>query len=353
MTPVRDRSRTRLEFRSVVDRLGATEGEKREAPTCGGKAAARLPFQARNLRSSGLQAEKVADFPIFSACYLWYTDVVMSIRLEDLASSLDRSGPVPLYYQIKQWLTSRVVSGELVPGTQLPDEFEIGEQLGVSRGVVRQALTELCYEGLLYRQRGRGTFVSTPKTAEGLISGLRGLADDALLRGQKIESKVLVLREVPADETVARNLSIAPGEPVVELERVRSLNGEPHVLVTTYLPASQVPGIVDKDLNGTASLYKVLREDYNVSIAAGVRRVEATVAGARESSLLRVKRGSPLLVLRSVGYTSGKRPIDYFVAFHRGDRSAFEVELSNPIGFASRFHQVPVGPEGLLASGSL
>lgn len=270
----------------------------------------------------------------------------MSIQLEGLASGLDRAGPIPLYYQIKQWLTNRVLSGELVPGTQLPDEFEIGEQLGVSRGVVRQALTELCYEGLLYRQRGRGTFVSTPKTAEGLISGLRGLADDATLRGQQVESRVLVLREMPASESVANSLNIAPEEPVVELERVRHLNGEAHVLVTTYLPVSLVPGLVGRDLSGAASLYKLLREEYHITISAGVRRVEASVAGAREASLLQIKRGAPLLVLRSIGYTTGRRPIDYFIAFHRGDRSAFEVELSSPIGNASRFQQVTVGDDG-------
>ena len=102
----------------------------------------------------------------------------MSIHIEGLSSVLDRSGPVPLYYQIKQWFSSRILSGEMAPGTQLPDELDLCDKLGVSRGVIRQAMTELCYEGLLNRAR-RGTFVSTPKTAEGLISGLRGMADDA------------------------------------------------------------------------------------------------------------------------------------------------------------------------------
>ncbi len=269
----------------------------------------------------------------------------MSVDLDELRSVLDRPGPIPLYYQIKQWLTSRIVLGELAAGAQLPDEFEIGERLGVSRGVVRQALTELCYEGVLYRRRGRGTFVSTPKTAEGLMGELRGLADEALLRGQHIESRVLELREAPATDVVARSLNLAPDEPVVELERLRFLDGEPHVLVTTYLPRSLVPGLVDRDLNGSASLYKILREEYHLQIVAGLRRVEAAVAGARQARLLEVKRGAPLLVLRNVGYASGRRPVDYFVAFHRGDRSAFEVELSSPMGGASRFPQAAMSPD--------
>jgi GntR family transcriptional regulator len=266
----------------------------------------------------------------------------MSIHIDKLGTVLDRSGPVPLYHQLKQWLANRILSGELPPGSRLPDELDISQRLGVSRGVVRQALTELSYEGLINRQRGRGTFVSTPKTAEGLISGLRGLADDALLRGQEVKSRVLVLREVTATEPVARSLNLGPAEPVVELERVRMLDGEPHVLVVTYLPAILVPGLARRDLNGTVSLYRILREEYELPIVSAVRRVEATVAGVREARLLAIDRGSPLLSLRNIGYTTGDRPLDYFVALHRGDRTAFEVELSNPTGGARRFAEVHV-----------
>jgi GntR family transcriptional regulator len=270
----------------------------------------------------------------------------MSIRLDDLVRMLDRSGPIPLYHQIKQWFSNRILSGELHHGEQLPDEVELCERLAVSRGVVRQAMTELDYEGLISRQRGRGTFVSVPKTAEGLISGLRGFADDAALRGQQVESKVLVLREVPAPDVVALSLNMASGDPVVELERARSLDGEPHVLVVTYLPALLVPGLVERNFDGHVSLYRILRDDYGLTVVSGVRRVEAASAGTREARLLGVARGAPLLVLRSVGCTTGARPLDYFIAHHRGDRTAFEAELTSPIGTASRFDRVPVTSRG-------
>ena len=272
----------------------------------------------------------------------------MSIHMDMLEVVLDHSTPIPLYYQFKQWLSSRIFSGELAPGTRLPDELELCERLGVSRGVVRHALTELCYEGLVHRQRGRGTFVSAPKTAEGLISGLGGLADDAALRGQKVQSRVLVLREAPVTDSVGKRLNLTPGELVVELERVRRLDGEPHVLTMTYLPAAMVPGLAQRDLNGSASLYQVLREDFGLPIISSLRRVEAATASVREARLLKVDRGGPLLVLRSTSYTTGRRPLEYFIAFHRGDRSAFEVDLSSPAGNASRFEQVSVTQDGFV-----
>jgi GntR family transcriptional regulator len=259
--------------------------------------------------------------------------------------SFDRRAPLPMYYQLKEWLSGRILSGELEPGEQLPGELELCERLHVSRSVVRQALSELDHDGLVDRRRGKGTFVAAPKTAEGLISGLRGLAEDAWLRGSRVESTVLVLRERPADSAVARILELDPDEGVVELGRLRLLDGEPHVLVTTFLPAALVPGLVAVDLGGSGSLYRILRERYGLPILSCVRRVEAAVADARQAHLLRLRRGDPLLVLRSTAYTSGHRPLEHFVAYHRADRSAFEVELEPASASATRFdHLVEEGP---------
>jgi len=147
---------------------------------------------------------------------------------------------------------------------------------------------------------------------------------------------------------VAASLNIAVNEPVVELERVRALDGEPHVLTITYLPAALVPGLVQRDLNGAESLYQILRQEYGLPIVSSRRRVEAATAGAREARLLEVERGAPLLVLYSISYTTERRALEYFTAFHRGDRSAFEVELSSSGSSASRFARVPVNPEGSL-----
>ncbi len=263
-------------------------------------------------------------------------------RAPAVEHALDRSGPLPLYHQLKQWLYERILTGEFSPGAQLPGELELCERFGLSRGVVRQALSELGHEGLVSRERGRGTFVSVPKTPEGLISGLRGLADDAALRGETVESTVLLLRERSAGTEVARRLELEPGERVVELERLRTIDGVPHVLVMTYLPAALVPGLTARDLGGRQSLYRILREEYGLPVVASVRRVEATLADARGAHLLRVHPGDPLLVLRSVGYTTRGRPLDYFVARHRGDRSAFEVTLRSPASAAAGFEIVQV-----------
>jgi GntR family transcriptional regulator len=240
---------------------------------------------------------------------------------------LDRAEGRPLYYQLKQWISDQIAGGRFPPGSRLPDEQQLSSSLGVSRGVVRQAMSELAFEGLVSKQQGRGTFVAEPKVEAGLMSQLPGLAADAAAHGQSVSSHVLGLDEVPAGEVVAQSLGIAEGTPVVRLERLRSIDAEPLVLALTYLPSVLAHGLLDVDLEGEVSLYAVLARDFGLPVVAARRRVEAAVAGAREARLLTVRRGAPLLVLRSVSHTTGGRPLEYFAALHRGDRCAFAASL--------------------------
>jgi GntR family transcriptional regulator len=241
------------------------------------------------------------------------------------APTIDRTSPVPLYHQVKQYITGQIAAGELLPGRQLPGEHELCRLYDVSRTVIRQALSELGYEGLIDKRRGKGTFVAKTKVSLGLMSGLAGLADDVARRGQRLESKVLTLREEPATASVAARLQLEPGAPVVELERQRFVDGKPWVLAVTYLPAALVPGLVERHLAGTESLYRIIRQEYRLPIISSTRRVEAAVADEREAPLLGIRPGDPVIVLRSLSFTAGMRPLEYFVAHHRGDRSAFEV----------------------------
>jgi GntR family transcriptional regulator len=175
------------------------------------------------------------------------------------------------------------------------------------------------------------------------MSGLTGLADDVRQRGQLLESRVLTLREEPATASVAARLQLGPDEPVVALERQRLVDGQPWVLTVTYLPSELVPGLVERDLGGAESLYRVLREEYRLPLISSVRRVEAAVADEREGPLLGIRPGDPVVVLRSLTFTTGMRPLEYFVAHHRGDQSAFEVVLTaGDGGVASKLIHVAV-----------
>jgi GntR family transcriptional regulator, N-acetylglucosamine utilization regulator len=239
--------------------------------------------------------------------------------------TIDRTSPVPYYHQLKVVLRSMVESGELHPGDPLPGELRLCTQYDVSRTVVRQALIELEFEGLVDRQKGRGTFVTLPKTAQGLVQSLSGQYEDLAQRGLHLRSEVRLLELVPATPAVASHMNLAEGEPVVLLERLRLVDDEPWVLALTYLPATTLADLQKADLEN-GSLYAVM-ERMGIRPVHGRRTIEAREAGETVARDLGLRRTSPVLLLTSKGMDAAGHPVEYFEAFHRGDRSRFEVDL--------------------------
>ena len=242
-----------------------------------------------------------------------------------MSAGIDRSSPLPFYYQLKQILLADLRARDLAPGTRLPGDNELCGTYDVSRTVVRQALAELETEGVIERQKGRGTFVAHRRTAERLVQSLTGLYEDVAARGGHLRSDVRRQEVVPADGLIADQLQLAVGAPVVVIERLRFVDDEPWVLATTYLPYDIAPGLVHDDLSDQ-SLYAVLEASYGVRLTHGRRGVEAAVASDAQATALEISPGAPVLVLRSLSY-AGDRPVEVFVAYHRGDRSRFEVTL--------------------------
>lgn len=243
-----------------------------------------------------------------------------------MGSRIDRASPLPFYHQLKQILLAELRERDLAPGDRLPGDHELCATYDVSRTVVRQALAELETEGVIERVKGRGTFVAPQKTAQRLVQSLTGLYEDVAARGSHLRSEVRRQELVPADEQIAAELGVAAGASVVVVERLRFVDDEPWVLATTYLPVDVAPGLVDDDLTDQ-SLYALLETRYGVRLTHGRRGVEAAVASTTLARALGVAAGDPVLVLRSTSY-AGDRPVEMFVAYHRGDRSRFEVTLS-------------------------
>ena len=252
--------------------------------------------------------------------------MTLSDSLAPHPHAVDHTSPVPYYAQVKEALRERIEHDDWKPGDQLPGEPELCTMFDVSRTVIRQALTELMYEGLIVRAKGKGTFVAEPKIIEGLAQKLTGFYQDMADRGAPPVSRVLKQQLVPASAKVAGFLSLEPGTPVIEIERLRFVKDEPIVVVTTYLPYSRCPELLRTELT-RQSLYALMEQRCGLTIARGHRTLEAVAANQYESELLQVNVGAPLMLLDSVSYLEDGTPIEYYHALHRGDRSRFEAEL--------------------------
>src|SRR5262245_45418444 len=241
---------------------------------------------------------------------------------------IDRNGPAPFYHQQNEILLSDIGSSWW-SGDKLPSESELCAQYGVSRTVVRQALDEMEREGLVYKIKGKGAFVTGRKFESTFVQHAAGFHASMAGRGHAVSSEILLQEVVPARPHVARMLGLDVGEPVLALDRVRSVDGIRIQVVRAWLPHRLCRGLEGVYL-GDASLYEILETRYGLRPHHGWRAIEAVPITAGDATLLGVQPGSPGLLVDSLTSTAEDVLFEYFVAVYRGDRSRFDIEVRAP-----------------------
>jgi GntR family transcriptional regulator len=240
------------------------------------------------------------------------------------SDNIDKNVPIPYHYQLRELIRDEITTGRLGVGDRLPSERELCIIFKLSRTPVREAIDALVKEGLLIRQKGRGTFVAEPKIMERWLESPEGFTDSISEQGFQVQTRVRTFALVPAPHKVAIELRLSSNEPVIILDRVRSILNEPILLVTSYLPEKICPTLFEHDLSSN-SLYQILREKYNIHIAGAKRCLEAVIANESESELLNISPGAPLMLIESTSYLEDGTAVEYFKARHRGDRTRFQV----------------------------
>lgn len=234
--------------------------------------------------------------------------------------------PIPMYYQIKQSILGAINDGDLKGGDMIPTELEFCEACDVSRPTVRQALGELVSEGYLYRCKGKGTFVSQPKIDAHFLNILQSFNQEMQEKDMVPSTKVLKFEVVQADEAINEKLEMNSTDKLIYLERLRYANDEPIVYLETFLPYDRFSKLIEEDLSKN-SLYEILEECYQQRVVRVSRVIEAINANAAIADRLNISKGSAVCLVKTVGYTEEKLPVEYSVARYRGDRNKFSIEL--------------------------
>jgi len=236
---------------------------------------------------------------------------------------IDRSSAVPLYQQLEDAIRSDIGSGVYPPGGLLQSESEICTRYDLSRSVVRQTLRHLAQAGVIRTERGRGSFVAERKLSERFVQRTTGFYDDLTRMGLRIDTRVLRQEIAPVPPDVRDFLEL---DQAVRIDRLRSVEGRVLAYVRTYISPERCPGLERYDL-GDRSLYAHLREVYGLTVHGGSRTVEAVSADGEIARYLEVEPGTPLLLLSSASRTEDGQPLEWFAAWHRADRTRFEVEI--------------------------
>lgn len=241
-------------------------------------------------------------------------------------SEIDKATPVPLYFQLKKIILDEIKNGSYPLSSQIPTEKEISDMFQISRTTVRQAITELVQEGWLYRIKSKGTFVSQPKINQDFIKKLESFNDQIIRTGMAPSTEVLQLEIRKASASVAANLEIPEKSPVIYLHRKRLADGQPIVVIETFLPYEDCKFVLSRDLEKDR-LYSILNEHNDTRVFRVNRIVEAIPANTADKKNLDYALGKPIQHFISTGYNASGKPIEYSLARYRGDRNSFEITV--------------------------
>lgn len=238
-----------------------------------------------------------------------------------LQIQLDRTSPVPLYYQISEPIAKLILDGDLPAGTRLEDELSMAARLQVSRPTARQALQRLVDRGLLTRRRGVGTIVAPTHVHRPME--LTSLLNDLKAAGHTVHTSVSDYEEHPANAEEAKLLKVRPGTALVHIVRLRYADDEPVSILDNLLPADIAPSMRRLEDN---SLYDLFRE-LDIVPTTAHQVIGARLASVKEATMLNERRNAAVLTAQRTTYDANGRVIEYGNHIYRASRYSFETTL--------------------------
>jgi DNA-binding GntR family transcriptional regulator len=248
---------------------------------------------------------------------------MVGVNRAALPIKIDRSSPVPLYFQVAQRLEDMIESGELPAGARLDNEIDLADQFGLSRPTMRRAIAYLVDRGLVVRKRGLGTQVVHAKVRRQV--GLTSLFDDLAKSSRDPRTQVLSFGVEPASDALAVELGIAEGTDVYAIERLRYAEGEPLALMRNHVPAGLLRLSAD-DLS-EHGLYELLRAA-GITLKIARQSIGARTATAAEARVLGEAKRAPLLTMTRSAYDDQGRAVEHGSHIYRASRYSFDITLT-------------------------
>jgi GntR family transcriptional regulator len=239
--------------------------------------------------------------------------------------TINRHSKLPYYQQLYDILRAKIDRADWSPGDMIPSESDLIDQYEISRITVRQVLDMLVNEGLIYRERGRGSFVAHP-TLEQTMSRIVSFTEDMRQRGFVPGTRVLSAQLIPASKDIAEKLHVDPDELLARIERLRTAEGEPMSIEESYLVHRYCPSVLQHDYS-TQPLREILDRDYSIRLVYAKQVIRAILASKELAGLLEIKASSPLLFIERVTYSQGEIPVEFLRVHYRADRYSLYNEL--------------------------
>lgn len=239
--------------------------------------------------------------------------------------TIDKTSAKPLHIQIEESIFQKLGSGEWAPGKLIPSENELSCIYGVSRTTVRNVITKLVQEDLLFRIPGKGTYVAEPKIVAHSLT-YAGIREQLEQMGYEVSTRLISVDLEPVDQKILKHFPELDDPLFYVVRRLRMLKGEPLSIHTSYLPHAYCPGIDQYDLT-SEQLCVVLSRAYGLIRAKAEETLESVAASPTEASLLNIFSGQPLLLLQDRILDSHGRTFEYSKVVFRGEKIRITLEI--------------------------
>lgn len=228
------------------------------------------------------------------------------------------------YAVLAQALRERLLRGEWPPGAAMPAEQVLAADHGVALGTMRQALQLLVAQGLIERIHGRGTFVRAGLSGATMLRFFRFGQGD----GPQVPTSTILKRQHGvAPAAVARRFAPGEGDDMLQLLRVRSLDGQARLLEQIWLPLPQFQALASSDTAVWGDLlYPAYAERCGVFVQRAVDEITFAPLTAAQSRPLGLVAGHPAAVVTRSAFDLAGRCVEYRIT--RGDAHAFHYTVT-------------------------
>ena len=244
---------------------------------------------------------------------------------------LQKDSFVPLYYQLKEIIKDKIEAEEWLPHSRIPSVRELSEIFNISTTTVKQAISELTHEGLLYSIQGKGTFVASHRFASGLPETTM-ISEEILLGtrvrqlGSEFSVKVLSADTIDCNRAMARTLQIDEESPVIRIRRLKCVDDAPMLIETTFIPTALCPGLEKEDL--TQSLFRLIDSKYSIRLRKSFEGFRPVFLDTLEADLLNQTPGCLALLNERVSCADKEKPVLYGKSLIRADMCKMYIDLT-------------------------
>jgi len=242
----------------------------------------------------------------------------------DNINQINKNSVIPVYYQLARIIEKEIFEGRFKPGDVIPPENELVRMYGISRMTVRRAIAELINSGLVYTQKGKGTFVSKPQL-DSMIFEVRDFHEEIKKRGMNPNVRLLSTKIIRANDLLAKKLQIPLGTTCLYIRQVITANDAPLIYENKYIVYSKNKPILEFELKDPSltNFSNFIAANENSFPVMSKMVLHASIVTEDEANILDVKLNTPVFVVEQTLLDKDKKPMGWGKAVFRGDRFKF------------------------------